>query len=225
MKCRTILVCCLGLLFTLAGSANAASKSTKGMYCNGVDPKDDAPLQAGWTEPLNGECHPGTSNGYPIPDPKCTPGAYNTTLGVSVLGHKGFKTGCVRDKATSAKQKDKVYGWYGIKKPANNTGSKQVCEKDHLVSLEIGGADTLDNIWPQCGPSRVVLKNRYFKQKDLVENFVAVPFHTGENKLVLDDGTELSLADVQHQIAKDWTYFLPYAQRYYGTHKKAQNGG
>jgi hypothetical protein len=194
------------------------------MWCEGVDPKDDLPLQSGWTPPSDGDCHPGVSNGFPIPDPKCTPGAYNTTLSIKVLSHNGFTTKCVRDKATKPAEKDKTYGWYGITKPPNNTGKNQVCEKDHLVSLQIGGADTLDNIWPQCGPDGVTLNERYFKIKDEVENFVAVPFRKGDTELVLDDGTHLSLADVQNQIAKDWTFFLPYAQRYYKSHKLGTNG-
>jgi len=41
------------------------------------------------------------------------------------------------------------------------------------VSLELGEADTIDNIWPQCGPKNVAVARRYFKQKDHVENFLA----------------------------------------------------
>ena len=51
----------------------------------------------------------------------------------------------------------------------------QVCELDHLVPLELGGADTLDNIWPQCGPNGVGLHERYFKLKDMVENYLTAP--------------------------------------------------
>jgi hypothetical protein len=52
--------------------------------------------------------------------------------------------------------------------PSNST-----CEKDHFVPLEMGGADTLDNIWPQRGPSGATGLNRYFKQKDSVETYLA----------------------------------------------------
>jgi 5-methylcytosine-specific restriction endonuclease McrA len=45
----------------------------------------------------------------------------------------------------------------------------QTCELDHLVPLYLGGADTLDNVWPQCGPKGVALDDRYFKEKDKVE--------------------------------------------------------
>jgi hypothetical protein len=51
--------------------------------------------------------------------------------------------------------KGKTYASYGIARPNNNTGASQTCELDHVVPLEIGGADTIDNIWPQCGPKSV----------------------------------------------------------------------
>jgi len=51
---------------------------------------------------------------------------------------------------------------------------------DHLISLELGGADTLDNIWPQCGPSGVALPQRFFKEKDTVENFLAMQVREAE---------------------------------------------
>ena len=33
-------------------------------------------------------------------------------------------------------------------------------------------ADTLDNIWPQCGPDAVTMNERFFKQKDCVETYL-----------------------------------------------------
>jgi len=37
----------------------------------------------------------------------------------------------------------------------------------------LGGGDTLANVWPQCGPDAVTLNRRNFKQKDMVENYLA----------------------------------------------------
>ena len=71
------------------------------------------------------------------------------------------------------KQKPVTYAWYGMTAPAENNGQKQVCELDHLVPLELGGADGLGNIWPQCGPDESALKSRFFKRKDLAENYLA----------------------------------------------------
>jgi hypothetical protein len=95
-----------------------------------------------------------------------------------------------------------------IKHPKNNTGSTQTCELDHLVSIELGGADTLDNIWPQCGPSRVILAKRYFKIKDSVENYLAAKVRAGA----------ISLKDAQHGIATNWTQYIDDARAYFKSH-------
>lgn len=155
------------------------------------------------TLPPAGTCVTRTSNGFPIPDPRCTPGATNPTLTNDVLRNPGFRTSCVRDSATTAGQKATTYKFYNIPHPKNNSGKTQTCELDHLISLEIGGADTLENIWPQCGPDRVQIRQRFFKQKDIVENFLAKQVKAGT----------MNLADVQRGIASDWTQFLQPAQQ------------
>ena len=129
---------------------------------------------------------------------------------LSVLKNPQFVTDCLRDKATTAKKKAEAYDWYGVKHPTNNVGQNMVCELDHLVSLELGGADTLDNIWPQCGPSRVELNRRYFKRKDLVEMWLGAQVKAGA----------ISLDDAQRGIAEDWTQFLDDANAYFSAKKK-----
>ena len=167
------------------------------------------------SQPLGGSgqmpdtCKARMKNGFPIPDPDCTPGAINRTLTTKVLRDPDFRTSCVRDNVTTASQKAGTYKLYAIPHPANNRGVMQTCELDHLVSLELGGADTLDNIWPQCGPGRVVLIRRFFKQKDIVENFLARQVKDG----VID------LADAQKGIATDWTQFLEDARKACNTEK------
>jgi hypothetical protein len=151
----------------------------------------------------SGVCTPGARGDYPVPDSRCSPGAINSTVTLEVLQDPRFRTSCVRDKATSAQQKHKTYDWYALKAPANNKGKAMVCELDHIISLEIGGADTLDNIWPQCGPSRVVLQNRYFKQKDVVENYLAYMVKNGN----------MSLAAAQRGIAFNWPQYLDHANQ------------
>jgi hypothetical protein len=176
-----------------------AAHATPPAFCNGlgVDGKASKPLQEVAT-PKAKECNTRESHGFRIPDPKCTPGAVNPTLTLDVLQNEKFRTTCVRDVASSAQKKTATYLWYNYRHPANNTGATQTCELDHLISLEIGGADTLDNIWPQCGPNKVVLRNRYFKQKDIVENYLAAQIKAGK----------MNLAEVQKGIAEDWTQYL-----------------
>ena len=97
-----------------------------------------------------------------------------------------------------------AYSWYGIQKPRGNSGDNQVCELDHLVPLELGGADGMGNIWPECGPNATVLENRYFKVKDRVENYLADEVRAGR----------VPLATAQRGIATDWTQYLSEANRY-----------
>jgi hypothetical protein len=133
-----------------------------------------------------------------VPDPKCTPGAINPTVTLQVLTDPEFRTACIRNCVTTEQEKAATYELYGQPHPANNQGSTQTCELDHLIPLQLGGADTLDNIWPQCGPSDVTLAERYFKQKDIVENWLAEQVKTKQK----------DLGEVQRAIATDWTQFL-----------------
>src|SRR5262249_48224158 len=137
-----------------------------------IDGRASTPLRT-VTLPPPQVCATLTKNGFPLRDPNCTPGAINPTMTIEVLRDPRFTTRCVRDTATLEEEKSATYGWYHLQRPSNNSGEDQICELDHLISLELGGADTLDNIWPQCGPSGVALSQRDFKQKDTVENFLA----------------------------------------------------
>jgi hypothetical protein len=149
-------------------------------------------------------CTTRRKHGLPVPDPKCTPGAVNPTVTIAALQDPEFRTGCLRDCSTSAGAKAATYAQYGIPHPSENHGSTQTCELDHLVSLELGGADTVDNIWPQCGPDNVELAKRYFKQKDAVENYLAKQVRSGK----------MDLKKAQKKIASDWTQFLKKAQNF-----------
>lgn len=178
---------------------SAAAYATDAESCDklAIDPLK-AKVVGDSVEAHPGTCRPRVKNGIPLPDPKCTPGAVNPTITQKVLRDPDFRTSCVRDGATTASQKAKTYAFYGIEHPKDNRGVKQICELDHLISLELGGADTLENIWPQCGPSKVILRERYFKKKDLVENYLARRVRSGSMKL----------GDAQAAIAEDWTQFL-----------------
>jgi hypothetical protein len=150
-----------------------------------------------------------------VPDPKCTPGAINPSVTLQVLKDPAFRTECVRDCVTSENDKGAMYGFYSLSRPTDNQGDNQACELDHLVPLELGGADTLDNIWPQCGPSNAELPKRYFKEKDMVEDFLADQVKTGQMKL----------GAAQSAIAKDWTKFLGKATDFCSKNPKTCNGG
>lgn len=191
----------LGLL-TLSGQAK--TKRTADCSQFDIDPLASEPLRPASIRSVFGACHLRMSEGFPIPDPSCTPGAFNPTVTVAVLRNPSFRTACVRQRATTEKEKAGTYRWYSVPHPSNNTGATQSCELDHLVPLELGGADTLDNIWPQCGPPGVPLDDRYFKRKDMVENYLAW--------MVRRDQIDLTVA--RRGIASDWTQYLEAAKRH-----------
>ena len=156
-----------------------------------------------WQPPQERSCRTRTVNGDLLPDPACTPGGVDPSVTVQTLRARDFTTRCDRDCASSHAQKIATYGWYGIRKPQPNSGPQQVCELDHLVPLELGGADGLGNIWPECGPAGVPLDARQFKRKDAVENYLAAEVRAGR----------MPLAEAQRGIAEDWTRYLAAATR------------
>jgi hypothetical protein len=195
------LLVCLGLLgcLGLAAASGAALAATKSLSAgqiaaciakfhidvNGTENKS-------WRPPAAGSCKIQVHNRHRYPDPKCTPGSLNPTVKVGVLKSAGFSTQCIRNQATgsSETQKSIVFRWYGVR-------SDQTCEKDHFVPLEVGGADTLDNIWPQCGPSGATGTARYFRQKDTVEGYLARQVKAGMSQQAAEQG-----------IKSDWTRYV-----------------
>jgi hypothetical protein len=197
----------LVLTLLLSSPATATGTCTASCAISGFAAKNHRTLAAHKT-PTAGSCKIGTRNGFPTPDPSCTPGAFNPTITVAVLKNANFRTCCIRDKVESETAKKVAYGWYGLTAPKNNTGESQTCELDHLVPLELGGGDSMDNIWPQCGPSTASLNDRYFKQKDLVETYLADQVKAGV----------MNLSTAQHAIARDYTQFLAEAKQYCASH-------
>jgi len=158
---------------------------------------------AAWAWPEDASCHSTVRNGYPEPDVRCTPGGVTPGITVETLRDPAWRTKCIRNCQSSEQQKHVTYAWYGLPRPDDNQGANQVCELDHLVPLELGGADGLGNIWPECGPDAVTLHQRYFKQKDVVENYLAAKVKSGE----------MPLDDAQRGIATDWVQYLDVARR------------
>jgi hypothetical protein len=130
-----------------------------------------------------------------LPDSTCTPGDIDRSETRDIICSPDFHTGFVRDKATTRTQKNRVYTMYSIAHPSNNTGRGQVCEIDHLVSLELGGADTMANLWPECSTGYQGWQGPGFRDKDGFENYLW--YHVCVNQ-------DLSLEEAQRQIATNW---------------------
>jgi hypothetical protein len=135
------------------------------------------------TGTLTGPCH--TSDGGQLPDPNCTPGAYDPAQTAAVLCAPGYTTASYRPPSsqTTAFKYHVAELAYGQQ---NVTG-----ELDHLVSLELGGANDATNLWVEAGS----IPN----PKDAVENAL-------HRWVCAATGTEAQqrLTAAQQAIAANW---------------------
>ncbi len=131
------------------------------------------------TGSLTGTCH-ARDHGR-LPDPTCTPGAYDPAITAAILCAAGYHTSSYRppESQTEAFKFDHAYPAYGI-----SDGTKS--ELDHLVPLELGGANDAANLWPEVGS----LPN----PKDAVEGALHDAVCSGQ----------VSLRAAQRAIAADW---------------------
>jgi len=125
------------------------------------------------------------SNGFLLPDPKLTPGAVRT-IEPEVYCHQ--RTGPLR--RISAATKDSVYKAFGWSLKKHPKG-----EIDHLVPLELGGADVRQNLWFQPAPE--------FYAKDSVENWARKQVCAGL----------LNGVWVQELFKTDWTHLYQHMKR------------
>jgi len=61
---------------------------------------------------------------------------------------------------------------------------------DHLIPVELGGADTIDNLWPQ----KVRIKPYDADRKELLTDVLLQRIRTGR----------MTIAQAQQEIRKDW---------------------
>ena len=140
-----------------------------------------------------GACHLRTAaDGYALPDPTCTPGVIaarvnqaNITQTICVPGY----TAGVRPSA-SATNRVKALNYIAYGQTASPFD-----ENDHLIALELGGANDPRNLWNE--PPAVGQTTRT-NAKDQIENTLHARVCTGR----------LQLADAQRLIATDWTTAL-----------------
>ncbi|BBL77537.1 hypothetical protein [Methylomagnum ishizawai] len=116
-----------------------------------------------------------------VPDPAKTPGDVLTTDKATICT-PGY-TQTVRDVPESLK--NQVYASYGIL-----SRQPKEYEVDHLVSLELGGSNSLRNLWPQSYETRPL--NAHVK--DTLENKM--------HALICKGG--LDIRQAQQEIAADW---------------------
>jgi hypothetical protein len=112
-----------------------------------------------------------------LPDPAVTPGKVATSDTYFVCNR-----GSTRQYRLPGIQA--VYKLYGAVKVKG-----KCCEIDHLVPLELGGANDIKNEWPQPYEPRPGAR-----EKDKVENWLHVQVCSGA----------ISLAEAQAEIVTDW---------------------
>lgn len=83
------------------------------------------------------------------------------------------------------KSRETVFASYRIALPV----PVDAYELDHLIPLELGGSDAIENLWPQAA-----VPSPGFHEKDKVEIYLKQRVCTGK----------MSLAEAQRSIATNW---------------------
>ena len=118
-----------------------------------------------------------------VPNPALTMGVVNPAATVAIICVKGYTSQPGVRNVTDA-TKAKVFAEYGVDPKADQF------EIDHLISLELGGANDIHNLWPQAYNTKPL--NAHVK--DALENKLHALVCAGK----------ADLATVQHDIATDW---------------------
>jgi hypothetical protein len=135
-----------------------------------------------------------THGGALLNDISVTPGAVRTLDRKTIC--EGGSTKQFRN--TTESMKNAAYAAYGVDKheplaigprPSTADAAKPLYEIDHLISLELGGADEEENLWPQP-----YYQHPGAHEKDAVENYLHKQICSGK----------LEPAEAQRAIATDW---------------------
>lgn len=133
-----------------------------------------------------GACHAReAADGDPLPDRTCTPGAVDPAVTQATIR----STICVHGWTATVRPPSSDTGRWKLDSEADyGVTATFVGELDHLVPLELGGANSTSNLWPEPG----AIPNA----KDV-----------GPERHLHDDvcAGRMTLRQAQQEIAKDWT--------------------
>jgi hypothetical protein len=139
-----------------------------------------------------GQCHirdVDAQLGLVLPDSSCTPGATDPAVTQANIQQtictSGYTGGIRPPASVTDRYKQQALSEYGL--PSDRT-----TEYDHLVSLQLGGANAVSNLWPE--PNRSGAPGTT-NPKDAVENSLHRAVCSGR----------ITLAEAQLAIATDWT--------------------
>lgn len=119
-----------------------------------------------------------------LPDPRCTPGAVDPAVTQGNLRSTICHPGYTKTVRPSSSQTDTFK--YEVAYPAYREPHSKKTELDHLVSLELGGANDAANLWPEYPPTP--------NPKDKVENALHAAVCDGK----------VTLKAAQNAIAANW---------------------
>ena len=115
------------------------------------------------------------------PDRECTPGSVYEQVTLEDICVPGYSA---RVRHTTSATKRKVYEMYGIPEDRR----KQYV-LDHLISLQLGGRDEINNLFPQRRDPKPNSRD-----KDRIENFLKRSVCKGD----------MTLKEAQQAIREDW---------------------
>ena len=124
-----------------------------------------------------------------LPIPSLTPGDVDTNVTAAMVSVKGYANGSAATGQKGVRNvpqslKNQVYRAYGIDPKKHDS-----FEIDHLLSIELGGKNTFQNLWPE---SYHGLFNAH--EKDKLENFLHAQVAAGK----------MTLVEAQQRISTYW---------------------
>lgn len=142
------------------------------------------------------QAHYGKNGPALLPDLQVTPGAVRISSKDVVCTTKWGKD----ERHVTDNMKKSVYAEYGTAPgegvctfqthtTTKGTTAKEGCEVDHLISRELGGADAIENLWPQP-----YTQHPGAHEKDWLENQLHKEVCSGK----------ITLEEAQQEIKKDW---------------------
>lgn len=172
-------------VLALAGCGPAQSAQPPASSASGSTPIRSVHSPGVVTDDMHlavGQCHIWNKNGRPMPDKACTPGAIDPAVTQANIKQTICVTGYT---ATVRPPESNTNKWKAIsEKDYNNPGAG---EYDHLIPLELGGANSTSNLWPEPGTIPNV--------KDSRESALRREVCSGK----------MTLAAAQQAFARDWT--------------------
>lgn len=118
-----------------------------------------------------------------VPNDSLTPGLVADTDETKVCGFEYGQSYSKRHRQTTREMKAEVYRSYGISRAGRSF------EVDHRVPLSLGGADDVQNLWPEAG-----FTHPSFHDKDRLELYVWEAV-CKRHAMSLSDGQAIFLGD------------------------------